>query len=54
MIICKFHAPFSRRFLSSDGRLLTLDDTVEYFNLVLAPKLSSQEKTSLVAFWRAL
>jgi cytochrome c peroxidase len=37
-----------------DGRLLTLDDTVEYFNLVLGLKLSSQEKTDLVAFLRAL
>jgi len=37
-----------------DGRLLTLDDTVEYFNLVLGTKLSSQEKSDLVAFLRAL
>ena len=27
-----------------DGRLLTLEDTVEYFNLILGTKLSSQEK----------
>ena len=27
-----------------DGRLLTLEDTVEFFNLVLQLKLSSEEK----------
>jgi cytochrome c peroxidase len=37
-----------------DGRLLTLDDTVEFFNLVLATKLTSDEKQDLVAFLRAL
>ena len=37
-----------------DGRLLTLDDTVEFFNLVLELKLSEQEKQDLVAFMRAL
>lgn len=37
-----------------DGRLLTLEDTVEYFNLVLDRKLTDQEKTDLVAFLRAL
>jgi cytochrome c peroxidase len=37
-----------------DGRLLTLEDTVEYFNLVLGTKLSSQEKSDLVAFLREL
>jgi cytochrome c peroxidase len=37
-----------------DGRLLTLDDTVEFFNLVLGVKLSTQEKQDLVAFLRAL
>jgi cytochrome c peroxidase len=37
-----------------DGRLLTLDDTVEYFNLVLQTKLSTQEKKDLVAYLRAL
>jgi cytochrome c peroxidase len=37
-----------------DGRLLTLEDTVEYFNLVLGTKLSLQEKSDLVAFLRAL
>lgn len=37
-----------------DGRLLTLDDTVEFFNLVLETKLTAQEKKDLVAFLRAL
>jgi hypothetical protein len=37
-----------------DGRLLTLDDTVEFFNLVLGTKLMSEEKRDLVAFLRTL
>jgi cytochrome c peroxidase len=37
-----------------DGRLLTLEDTVEFFNLVLSTQLSAQEKQDLVAFLRAL
>lgn len=37
-----------------DGRLLTLDDTVEFFNLVTGVKLSDQEKTDVVAFMLAL
>jgi cytochrome c peroxidase len=37
-----------------DGRLLTLEDTVEFFNLVLGTQLSTQEKTDLVAFLRTL
>jgi cytochrome c peroxidase len=37
-----------------DGRLLTLEDTVEFFNLVLELQLSQQEKADLVAFMRAL
>jgi len=37
-----------------DGRLLTLEDTVEFFNLVLELKLTSQEKKDLVAFMRVL
>ncbi|MGH7962959.1 MAG: cytochrome B6 [Candidatus Binatia bacterium] len=37
-----------------DGRLLTLDDTVEFFNLILELNLNEQEKTDLVAFLRAL
>jgi cytochrome c peroxidase len=37
-----------------DGRLLTLEDTVEFFNLVLELKLDGPEKKSLVAFLRQL
>src|SRR2546426_2958216 len=37
-----------------DGRLLTLDDSVEFFNLVLGLQLTPQEKQDLVAFLRAL
>jgi len=37
-----------------DGRLLTLDDTVEFFNLVLELKLTQQDKQDLVAFMRTL
>jgi cytochrome c peroxidase len=37
-----------------DDRLLTLDDTVEFFNLVLGVKLDEQEKKDLVAFLRTL
>jgi cytochrome c peroxidase len=37
-----------------DGRLLTLEDTVEFFNLVQGLKLSEQEKKDLVAFMQAL
>jgi cytochrome c peroxidase len=33
-----------------DGRLLTLEDTVEFFNLILELKLNKQEKEALVAF----
>ena len=37
-----------------DGRLLTLDDTVEFFNLILGTQLTPDEKRDLVAFLRAL
>lgn len=37
-----------------DGRLLTLDDTVEFFNLILELKLNADEKTDLLAFMRVL
>ena len=37
-----------------DGRLLTLDDTVEFFNLVLGLKLNEAEKRDLVTFMQAL
>ena len=37
-----------------DGRLLTLADTVEFFNLVLGTQLTPDEKTDLEAFLRVL
>jgi cytochrome c peroxidase len=37
-----------------DGRCLTLEDTVEFFNLIQGLKLSTQQKTDLVAFMRTL
>lgn len=37
-----------------DGRLLTLDDVVEFFNLIQGLKLTDDEKTALVAFMRVL
>lgn len=37
-----------------DGRCLTLEDTVEFFNLVLELKLNAQEKQDIVAFMRQL
>jgi hypothetical protein len=37
-----------------DGRLLTLGDTVEFFNLILGTKLTGNEKQDLAAFLRAL
>jgi cytochrome c peroxidase len=37
-----------------DGRCLTLEDTVEFFSLVLELKLTQQEKSNLVAFMRTL
>jgi cytochrome c peroxidase len=37
-----------------DGRLPTLEDTVEYFNVILELKLNTQEKEDLVAFMRQL
>ena len=37
-----------------DGRLLTLEDTVEFFNLIQQLDLTEQEKAALVAFMRAL
>jgi cytochrome c peroxidase len=37
-----------------DGRLMTLADTVEFFNLVLGLKLTQAEKDSLVAYMLAL
>jgi len=37
-----------------DGRLMTLADTVEFFNLVLGTKLDQQDKDALVAYLVAL
>jgi cytochrome c peroxidase len=37
-----------------DGRCLTLEDTVEFFNLVLGTKLTPDEKHDVVAFMRQL
>jgi cytochrome c peroxidase len=37
-----------------DGRLLTLEDTVEFFNLLLGAKLNAAEKRDLVSFLRCL
>jgi cytochrome c peroxidase len=37
-----------------DGRLMTLEDTVEFFNVALGTQLASDEKRALVAFLRCL
>jgi cytochrome c peroxidase len=37
-----------------DGRLLTLEDTVEFFNMIMGLRLSGEEKTDLTAFMRQL
>ena len=37
-----------------DGRLLTLEDTVEFFNLILETQLSEEEKQDLTAFLKCL
>lgn len=37
-----------------DGRLLTLEDTVEFFNLVTGVKLTTDEKRDVVAFLKTL
>jgi cytochrome c peroxidase len=37
-----------------DERLLTMEDTVEFFNLILGTNLSPQEKEDMVAFLRSL
>jgi cytochrome c peroxidase len=37
-----------------DGRLLTLEDVVEFFNLIQQTQLSNQEKKDIVAFLRQL
>jgi len=40
--------------LRHDERLRPLEDTVEFFNLVLGTQLAAQEKAGLTAFMRAL
>jgi cytochrome c peroxidase len=37
-----------------DGRLLTLEDAVEFFNLILETRLTGEEKKQLVAFLHQL
>jgi len=37
-----------------DGRLLTLDDSVEFFNLILELKLTVPEKQDRIAFMRQI
>jgi cytochrome c peroxidase len=37
-----------------DGRLLTLEDTVEFFNVVLGTRMSATEQRDLVAYLRVL
>jgi cytochrome c peroxidase len=37
-----------------DGRLLTLEDVVEFFNVILETQLTAQERRDLVAFLRQL
>lgn len=37
-----------------DGRLLTLEDTVEFFSLVFGTQLTAEEKKDLVAYLRCL
>ena len=37
-----------------DGRCLTLEDTVEFFDIVLHLKLSTDERRDLVLFMRQL
>jgi cytochrome c peroxidase len=37
-----------------DGRCFTLEDTVEYFNLVQQLRLTALEKADVVAFLRSL
>ncbi|MGE0634649.1 MAG: cytochrome B6 [Pseudobdellovibrionaceae bacterium] len=37
-----------------DGRLLTLEDTVEFFNLILQTRLTAEEKADLTAFLKTL
>jgi hypothetical protein len=49
-------APRHQRFaaVSPHGRLLPLEDVVEFFDIVLAAHLTAAEKQDLVAYLRAL
>ena len=49
-----YQEALARHGLSVAQVLLTLDDTVELFNLILGTKLTGNEKQDLVAFLRAL
>ena len=51
---CSLHGIKDSPPFFHDGRLLTLEDTVEFFNLVLDLKLTQEEKYGLVAFMRCL
>ncbi len=51
---CSLHGIKDSPPFFHDGRLLTLEDTVEFFNLVLDLKLTQEEKYALVAFMRCL
>jgi hypothetical protein len=46
--------PHHPKLTFHDGRCLTLEDTVEFFNLVLELQLTSQDKQDLVNFMRQL
>lgn len=37
-----------------DGRLLTLEDTIEFFNLIVGTRLTKEEKADLLAFLKTL
>jgi hypothetical protein len=44
----------SKRRVAAAAPMATLEDTVEFFNLVLGLKLTKEEKQDLVAFLRQL
>ena len=50
----RYAASRTRRPICTTAGCLTLEDTVEFFNLVLETKLSEQEKQDLTAFMRCL
>lgn len=51
MVFPKFHIDEINK---QEARDLTLEDTVEFFNLVTNLKLNAQEKADLVAFMKGL